>query len=174
MCLKNEELELFPQKLFMWRKMKVSASYCSLFLFLGIKTSSEALRQFVSWSELVNSHSFSGAAAVVISWGFLMLKKLPFITARRVSKAVSLCNVQFACSCIWQLLPSPAHCSFLTFWSILTKFGRGIGIFRMWSSDTFFAHGWLRRGGWVHYVPTKGEAGRNSAFILSLWWQMPG
>lgn len=110
--LKKRRTELFLQKLFMWRKMKVSASYCSLFLFLGIKTSSEALRQFVSWSELVNSLSFSGAGAVVISWGFLMLKKLPFITARGVSKAVSLCNVQFACSCVWQLLPSPARYSF--------------------------------------------------------------
>lgn len=66
----------------------------------------------MSWSELVNSLSLSRAGAVAISWGFLMLKKLPFITAGGVSEAESLCNAQFACSSVWQLPPSPALCGF--------------------------------------------------------------
>lgn len=163
---KNKELEAFPQKLFMWRKIKVSTSWCSLFLlfFMGIETSLKAPRR-LSWSELENSLSISGAVAVMIIWGLLMLEKLPFSTAGKVCKAVSLCNCAAVCLqlCLSAAaFPSPPQ--FLTFWSILTTFDRGIEIFRIWSSDMFFADEWLRRDGWVPFCPSWGKGRKKLRF----------
>lgn len=47
--------------------MNISAGYYPLFLLLEIKTFLELLRQFMNWSELVNSLSFREVKAVVIS-----------------------------------------------------------------------------------------------------------
>lgn len=163
MCLKEEELEMFPQKLFMWRNMNISASYYS-FLLLGIKTLLELLRQFVSWSELVNSLSFREAKAVMISWGFLILKKLPFYTCRqsfRGSKLVQCAVCLLRCLAA-AALPSPLQASI--FWSILTNFDGDIKIFRKGSSDILFKL--VTEGRWASAFVSHRRKGRKKALLL--------
>lgn len=153
-CLCEERLKFRP----------VDALYSFFFFFMGIETSLKAPRR-LSWSELENSLSISGAVAVTIIWGLLMLEKLPFSTAGKVCKAVSLCNCAAVCLqlCLSAAaFPSPPQ--FLTFWSILTTFDRGIEIFRIWSSDTFFADEWLRRDGWVPFCPSWGKGRKKLRF----------
>lgn len=160
----------------MWRKIKVSASWCSLFLlfFMGIETSLKAPRP-LSWSELEDSLSISGAVAVTIIWGLLMLEKLPFSTAGKVCKAVSLCNCAAVCLqlCLSAAaFPSPPQ--FLTFWSILTTFDRGIEIFRIWSSDNVLCR-WVIEERWMSAFLSQLRKRQEETPLLSFyeWRQMP-